>query len=51
MLESKNYARKIAVKQQLAKVLGLPLTVVGPTDIHRLASIFASQLHAMQPLS
>jgi hypothetical protein len=44
MLESKDYAEKIAVKQQLAKVLGLPLIVVGPTDMHRLADIFVDQL-------
>jgi hypothetical protein len=48
MLESKDYAGKIAQKQQLARVLGIPLIVVGPTDMHRLASIFAHQLHTSE---
>ncbi len=48
MLASKEYANKIAQKQQLARVLELPLIVVGPTDMHRLASIFAHQLHGSQ---
>jgi hypothetical protein len=43
MLESKDYAAKIAMKQELAKVLGLSLIVVGPADMHRLSQIFASQ--------
>jgi hypothetical protein len=46
MLEDKGYANKIAQKQQLARTLGIPLIVVGPTDMHRLASIFAHQLHS-----
>jgi hypothetical protein len=44
MLGDKGYANKIALKQQLAKTLGIPLIVVGPTDMHRLASIFVHQL-------
>jgi hypothetical protein len=44
MMESKEYAQKIAEKQQLAKALGIPLIVVAPTDMHRLADIFSSHL-------
>jgi hypothetical protein len=44
MLERKDYAEKIAVKQQLARALGILLIVVGPTDMHRLVHIFADQL-------
>ncbi len=40
MLESKDYAQKIAVKQELARALGLALIVVGPTEMHRLRQIF-----------
>lgn len=45
MLESKDYTQKIAMKQELAKLLGLPLIVVAPTDMHRLQHIFASHVH------
>ena len=45
MLERKDYAEKIALKQQLAKAVGIPLIVVGPTDMHRLAEIFEGQRH------
>ena len=48
MLESKDYAEKIAVKQQLAKAVGLPLIVVGPTDMHRLGQIFGRQMRSEQ---
>jgi hypothetical protein len=44
MLESKDYAEKIALKQQLARAVGLTLIVVGPTDMHRLRQIFGRQL-------
>ena len=44
MLESKDYAEKIAVKQELARALGLALIVVGPTEMHRLGQIFGRQL-------
>jgi len=44
MLESKDYAEKIAIKQQLATTLQVPLIVVGPTDMHRLARFFAGHL-------
>ena len=44
MLESKDYAEKIALKRQLASTLGLALIVIGPTDMHRLAQIFERQL-------
>jgi hypothetical protein len=46
MLESKDYAEKIALKQQLAKAVGIPLIVVGPTDMHKLAEIFVAQLRS-----
>jgi hypothetical protein len=46
MLESKGYAEKIALKQQLAKAVGIPLIVVGPTDMHKLAEIFVGQLRS-----
>ena len=49
MLESKDYAEKIARKQQLARAVGLPLIVVGPTDMHRLGQIFGRQLESGQP--
>ena len=42
MLESEEYAKKIALKQQLAKAVGIPLIVVAPMDMHRLADIFAA---------
>jgi hypothetical protein len=48
MLERKDYADKIALKQQLAKTVGVPLIVVGPIDIHRLAYIFAGQMQRGQ---
>jgi hypothetical protein len=51
MLQGKTYAEKIALKQQLAKVLGLPLIVIGPTDMHRLSQIFARQTAASSGLS
>ena len=41
MLQNKDYAEKIALKQQLAQQLLLPLVVIGPTDMHRLSQIFA----------
>jgi len=44
MLESEDYAKKIAVKQQLSRALGLPLIVVGPTDMHRLGQIFGDEM-------
>ena len=44
ILESRDYVEKIAVKQQLARTLGLRLIVVGPTDLHRLVHIFVDQL-------
>lgn len=44
MLESEDYAKKIAVKRELAVALGVQLIVVGPTDMHRLSQIFASGL-------
>lgn len=44
MLESKDYAEKIALKQLLAGTLGLALIVISPTDMHRLAQIFGRQL-------
>jgi hypothetical protein len=44
MLESTDYAEKIAVKRQLARAVGLTLIVVGPTDMHRLRQIFVRQL-------
>jgi hypothetical protein len=44
MLESKDYAEKIALKRQLARALGLALIVIGPTDMHRLEQIFERQL-------
>ena len=44
MMQRKDYAEKIAVKQELAKATGLPLIVVGPTDMHRLKRIFQDQL-------
>ena len=46
MLESKDYADKIALKQKLAKTVGIPLVVVAPTDMHRLAQIFEDQLQS-----
>jgi hypothetical protein len=49
MLESKDYAEKIALKQQLARAVGLALIVVGPTDMHRLGQIFGRQLDSGQP--
>lgn len=49
MLESEKYAHKIAQKRQLARTLDTPLIVVGPTDMHRLGSIFARQLQSGQP--
>jgi hypothetical protein len=49
MLESKDYAEKIALKQQLARAVGLALIVVGPTDMHRLGQIFGRQLESGQP--
>jgi hypothetical protein len=48
MLENKDYAEKIAVKQQLANAVGIPLIVVGPTDMHRLERIFGSQMEGGQ---
>jgi hypothetical protein len=48
MLESKDYADKIAQKQQLAGSLGIPLIVVRPTDMHRLTDIFEDQLQGGQ---
>lgn len=50
MLESKDYAEKIAVKQHLARALGLALIVVGPTEMHRLGQIFGRQLESAQPV-
>ena len=50
MLESKDYAEKIALKQQLARALGLELIVVGPTEMHRLGHIFERQLEGGQPI-
>jgi hypothetical protein len=44
MLESKDYAQKIALKRQLANAVGIPLIVVAPTDMYRLADIFAAHL-------
>jgi hypothetical protein len=44
MLEDKDYAKKIALKRQLASDLGIPLIVVGPADMHRLDHIFAGQI-------
>jgi hypothetical protein len=49
MLESEAYADKIIQKRRLAMALGIPLIVVGPTDMHRLATIFACQLQAGEP--
>ena len=49
MLENKDYAEKIALKQQLARAVGLALIVVGPTDMHRLGQIFRRQLESGQP--
>jgi hypothetical protein len=48
MLESKNYADKIALKQQLAETVGIPLIVVAPTDMHRLGRIFGVQLQRLE---
>jgi hypothetical protein len=48
MLENKDYAEKIAVKQQLARALGLAIIVISPTDMHRLAQIFQGQLQNHQ---
>jgi hypothetical protein len=48
MLESKNYADKIALKQQLAETVGIPLIVVAPTDMHRLGRIFGGQLQRLE---
>jgi len=50
MLESKDYAEKIALKQQLARAVGLALIVVGPTDMHKLEIIFRRQLESGQPI-
>ncbi len=44
MLQDKDYAKKITLKQHLAKDLGLSLIVVGPTDMHRLNQIFAERI-------
>ncbi len=44
MLEQPDYATKIAHKRELARLLGIPLFVVGPTDLHQLDRIFASYL-------
>jgi hypothetical protein len=49
-LVGKDYAEKIARKQQLAKAFGLPLIVVAPTDMHRLEQIFGRQLESGQPI-
>jgi hypothetical protein len=50
MLESKDYAGKIALKQRLARTLGIPLIVVAPTDMHRLGQIFGRQLGSDRPV-
>jgi hypothetical protein len=50
MLESKDYAEKIALKQRLARTLGIPLIVVAPTDMHRLGQIFGRQLGSDRPV-
>jgi hypothetical protein len=44
MLGIKEYASKIALKRELADASEIPLVVIGPTDIHRLAQIFAGKL-------
>lgn len=49
MLESKDYADKIALKRKLAKALGLALVVAGPTEMQRLRQIFGRQLESRQP--
>jgi hypothetical protein len=48
MMENENYAAKIMQKQQLASILGIPLIIVAPTDMHRLDSIFAHHLDKTQ---
>ncbi len=44
MMESREYARKIAQKHQLALACGISLIIVAPTDMHRLNQIFEQYL-------
>lgn len=46
MFEREHYVQMISLKRELAKTVGLPLVVVGPTDMHRLADIFAAHLQS-----
>lgn len=44
MMEDPDYATKIARKRELARVLGIPLVVIGPTDLLRLPQIFVNHI-------
>jgi hypothetical protein len=44
MIEDPDYAIKISHKRELARVLGIPLLIIGPTDLPRLPQIFVSYM-------
>ena len=44
LMEKPDYVTKIGHKRELARVLGIPLLIVGPTDLLRLDQIFVSYL-------
>ena len=44
MIEDPDYTIKIGQKRELARVLGIPLIIVGPTDLARLPQIFVSHI-------
>ena len=44
LMEKPDYVTKIGHKRELARLLGIPLLIVGPTDLLRLDQIFVSYL-------
>ena len=49
LMENSDYARKMAYKREPASDLGIPLIVIGPSDLYRLQQIFATQRDIGQP--